>query len=305
MKLLGGLAATIADAFRHYVLPFLRALFGQLRWTPPVWLQRTAGSLRGWSRRAIDWLAARRTANPAGFWTTTLALIAFTIGGYAGWQWYEHLPQPHYLYASISRPRPTRLEPNALPDPVEIRFSGSAARLDAIGKTVTAGITVTPALAGEWKWVSDSELLFTPKNDWPIGQRYTIKFDRKLFPSHILLKKYSYSLLSPDFEAAIVDAQFYEDPTDPKIKKVVATVRFTHPVDKEDLEKRITLRMRVEPVKSFDSSEAKSFGFKVTYDAVGGKAFIHSEPFAIPPNEGEMQLLIASGARSSRGGPGT
>src|ERR1700680_1237291 len=100
MKFLGGLAASIADAFRNYVLPFLRALFGQFRWTPPVWLQRTAASLRSWNRRAIDWLAAHRAANPVGFWITTLALIAFVIGGYGGWRWYENLPEPHYLELS-------------------------------------------------------------------------------------------------------------------------------------------------------------------------------------------------------------
>jgi len=305
MQFLAGVAATIADAFQRFIVPLLRAIFGQIRWTPPAWLLRAAGTLRSWSSRAIDWLAARRAANPKGFWTAAFALLAFIVGGYAGWQWYEHLPEPYYVQVSVSRPAPTPLEPNAQPDPVDIQFSGSAARLGAIGKNVTSGITVTPALEGVWRWASDSELVFTPSNDWPIGQDYAVNFDRKLFPSHILLRDYSYSFRSPDFGASIEDEEFYEDPTDPKIKQVVATVRFTHPVDKADFEKRISFRMRVEPVKSFDSSEAKSFGFKVTYNAAGGKAFIHSEPFGIPNDEGEMLLSIAKGVRSSRGGPET
>ena len=65
------------------------------------------------------------------------------------------------------------------------------------------------------------------------------------------------------------------------------------------------MRMRVEPVKNFDSSDAKSFGFKVTYDAFAGKAFIHSDSFGIPNDEGEMLISIAAGVRSSKGGPGT
>ena len=381
MKFLRGLSATIADAFRRYLLPLLNAIFGQFRWTPPVWLERTAGQVRRWSGRAVDWLNARRTANPLRFWLATFALLAFVVAGYAGWQWYKHLPEPHYLDVTVSQPRPTRFEPNesgvsnpptpnvqnplapkgliakggtffvpgtsyhrqqpdfgsppsdirsrvsgegeptgatyqltqesqgtpalALPDPVIVHFSGSAARLDAIGKPVTSGITVTPPVVGSWKWLGDADLQFTPKNDWPIGRHYTIKFDRKLFPRHILLRTYRYPLNSPSFEATIESAQFYEDPIDPKLKQVVATVRFTHPIDKTDFEKRITMRMRVEPVKSFDSREAKTCGFKVTYDAVGGKAFIHSDTFAIPPDEGEMLLSIAAGVRSSRGGPGT
>src|SRR5260370_29546961 len=309
MKTLAGVAA-IADAFRRFllrfILPLLRSTVGQIQWTPPPWLRRAAGSLRDWSRAAVNWLDARREANPARFWIATFAILTFMVGGYAGWRWYENLPEPHYLQVSISRPAPTRLEPpNALPDPLYVQFSGSAAKLGAIGKNVTRGITVTPPLDGVWRWISDSQLVFTPKDDWRIGQDYAVKFDRKLFPSHILLRDYSYAFRSPDFAASIEDAEFYEDPTDPKIKQIVATVRFTHPVDKADFEKRIAFRMRVEPVKRFDSSEATSFGFKVTYDAVGGKAFIHSEPFGIPNNEGEMLLSIAKGVRSSKGGPPT
>src|SRR3984957_7526768 len=305
MKFLAGLAATIAGAFQRFLAPVLRAIFGQIKWTPPDWLPRAAARLRLWGTRAIDWLAARRAANPKGFWLTTAASVAVLIGGYAGGQWYEHLPEPYYLQVSVSRPGPTPLEPNAIPDTVNVQFSGSAAKLGAIGKNVTSGIDVTPPLEGVWRWVSDSQLVFIPRNDWPIGQDYTITFDRKLFPSHILLKDYSYSLRSPDFGATIEDEEFYEDPTDPKIKQVVATVRFTHPVDKADFEKRISFRMRVEPVKNFDSSDAKSFGFKVTYNATAGKAFIHSDPFGIPNDEGEMLLSIAKGVRSVLGGPGT
>jgi uncharacterized protein YfaS (alpha-2-macroglobulin family) len=305
MKFLAGLAATIADAFQRFLATVLRAIFGQIRWTPPAWLPRAGARVRAWCGRVIDWLAARRAANPVRFWLEASAILLFITGSYAGWQWYEHLPEPYYLQVSVSRPNPTPLEPNAIPDPVTVQFSGSAAKLGAIGKNVTSGITVTPPVPGVWRWAGDSQLVFTPTNDWPIGQDYTIKLDRKLLPSHVLLKDYSYSFRSPDFGDSIQDEEFYEDPTNPKIKQVVATVRFTHPVDKADFEKRIGFRMRVEPVKNFDSSEAKLFGFKVTYDAVGGKAFIHSDPFGIPNDDGQMLLTIAKGVRSSRGGPGT
>jgi alpha-2-macroglobulin len=192
-----------------------------------------------------------------------------------------------------------------LPYPLRIQFSGSAARLDAVGKKVTSGITISPRLDGSWAWENDSLLVFTPARDWEVGRYYTILFDKKLFPSHVLMRRYKYPFRTPAFQASIDSTQFYEDPTDPKIKKVAATVRFTHPVDKSDFEKRIAFRMRVEPVKSFDSDQAKSFGFTVTYNQKGWKAFIQSDSFAIPNNEGEMLLTIAKGARSSRGGPGT
>ena len=136
-EILAGLAATIAGAFQRFLAPVLRAIFGQIKWTPPDWLPRAAARLRVWGTRGIDWLNARRAANPKGFWLTTAAILAVIIGGYAGWQWDEHLPEPYYLQVSVSRPGPTPLEPNAIPDTVDVQFSGSAARLGAIGKNVT------------------------------------------------------------------------------------------------------------------------------------------------------------------------
>jgi hypothetical protein len=61
---------------------------------------------------------------------------------------------------------------------------------------------------------------------------------------------------------------------DPRDKRVVATVTFTHSVDKADLERHIALRMRVEPVKTFDSKDARPFGLSVQYDKTGSVAYI-------------------------------
>ena len=115
MKFLAGLAATIADAFQRFLAPILRAIFGQIRWTPPEWLPRATARLRRWTGQAIDWLNARRAASPVRFWLTTSGILAVIVGGYAGWYWYEHLPEPYYLQVSVSRPNPTPLEPNAIP----------------------------------------------------------------------------------------------------------------------------------------------------------------------------------------------
>src|SRR5260221_10260598 len=112
MKLLRGLAASIADAFRRFLLPLLRSIFGQVRWTPPDWLPRLGMSLSSWGRQAGNWLNAWRIASPLRFWLATSSLLAVIVTGYAGWQWYPHLPEPHYLEGTVSRPRPTRFEPD-------------------------------------------------------------------------------------------------------------------------------------------------------------------------------------------------
>jgi len=223
----------------------------------------------------------------------------------AAWNWYRHLPQPQTLTITATLPKPTRLEKDAVPDHLVLQFSGSAATLAQVGKEVKSGITTAPPLEGKWQWQSDTTLDLTPKGDWEVGKKYRITFDRRLFPSHVRLASYTFDFQSPVFAASIEEAQFYDDPTDPKIKKVVATVKFTHPVDKADFEKRVGFRMRVEPVKRFDDANAKPLGFKVSYDELAGRAFVHSDPFAIPSDEGEMLFTVAKGARSARGGPAT
>src|SRR5260221_14710487 len=112
MKFLAGLAATIADAFQRFLAPVLRAIFGQIRWTPPAWLPLAGARGRARCGRAIDWLAARRADNPVRFWLEASAILLFITGSYAVWQWYGHLPEPYYLQVSVSRPNPTPLEPN-------------------------------------------------------------------------------------------------------------------------------------------------------------------------------------------------
>ena len=303
-KILGALVGALQWFVLRFIRPLIVALFGEMSWSPPRWLRFLADRVRSGNQRLRETLAEARDRNPRRFWILVATAVLCLAGSVGGWNWYRHRPKPHKLSITATWPQPTRLEKDATPDPLVIRFSGSAASLAQVGKEVKSGITATPPLEGKWDWRSDSSLVFTPKTDWEVGRKYTIRFDRRLFASHVMLSRYTVEFQSPAFASSIVAAQFYDDPTNPKIKQVVATVRFTHPVDKTDFEKRIALRMRIEPVKNFDSRDVKAFGFKVSYDEFGGKAFIHSEPFAIPNDEGEMLLTIDKGARSSRGGPG-
>ena len=304
-KILGALAGVLHWFTQRFIHPLIVALVGEVNWTPPRWLRFLADLLRSGNERLSKTLTEARARNPRRFWALVAATVFCLVGSVGGWNWYRHRPKPHQLSVTGTWPQPTRLEKDARPDPLVIHFSGSAASLAQVGKEVKSGIIVTPPLEGKWEWRSDSSLVFTPNGDWEVGRRYTIHFDRRLFASHVLLATYAYEFQSPTFASSITEAQFYDDPTNPRIKKVVATVRFTHPVDKTDFEKRIALRMRIEPVKSFDSPDAKPFGFKVSYDEFGGKAFIHSDSFPIPSDEGEMLLTIDKGTHSSRGGPGT
>ncbi|WP_433686001.1 hypothetical protein [Klebsiella pneumoniae] len=72
-----------------------------------------------------------------------------------------------------------------------VTFSRSAAPVTLIGKPVTAGITLTPAMEGEWQWRNDRKLVFTAKKTFPMGKTYTVDMDAKtlLAPQVALTEK--------------------------------------------------------------------------------------------------------------------
>ncbi len=276
----------------------LRAVVGELRWTPPAWpAKAVAPALRVYRR------------SPRASAGALAALVVLLGAGYGAWLWWKSRPQPSYLAVEVVEPAPTplptELDPAPKPYPLVVRYSGAAAPLDRVGKEVSEAFRVEPAVAGAWRWSNDRELVFTPASDWEVGEEYRVRFERSFFARQALLERYELTFRSPRFAARLEAPVFYEDPTDPRNKRVTATLRFTHPVDRGSLEKRIALRLRVDPVKDFRDASVQSFAFKVAYDEVGGTAYVTSDVIALPEREGEMRVEIDDGVVAARGGPGT
>jgi len=283
----------------------LSKVFGTLSWKPPSWL----GFFKGFRANLKELfsrlfgnirLLAPKTKKVVKWGAISLGTLIIVLGllmWYAAWH-------AGALTVTGTAPGLTKIEDVLKPDPVDITFSGSAARLDLIGKVVTTGITLSPSIEGEWQWVADDHLMFTPQVDWAVGQEYTVKMDRSLFPKHVRLATYSYSFQTPPFEATIENAEFYQDPEDPKIKKVLVTVRFTHPVDTKSFEKRVQLR-RSDQKKGLMGIGAESYPFTVSYDTYHGEAYIHSKPMEVPEKDMSMTVTVDAGVRAERGGPET
>jgi alpha-2-macroglobulin len=276
----------------------LRRVFGEVRWTPPVWPARVAAPALSAYRRS-----------PRATLGALAAVVVLLGAGYGAWLWWKSRPQPAYLAVAIQQPAPTPLptdaNPTPSPYPLIVRYSGAAAPLESVGKEVSDGIRVDPAVAGTWRWSNDRELVFTPAADWEVGREYQVSFERRFFARQALLERYQLTFGSPRFAARLEAPAFYEDPTDPRNKRVTATLRFTHPVDRASLEKRIALRLRVDPAKDFRDASVQSFGFKVAYDEVGGTAYVTSDVVTLPEREGEMRVEVDDGVAATRGGPGT
>jgi alpha-2-macroglobulin len=276
----------------------LRAAVGEVSWSPPPWL-RTVG-------RPVRATGDYRRRQPRRFWSAVVAIVLVVAGGYGLQRWIASRPKPDYLSISVANPSPTALEPDAPPNPLRISFSGSAAPLDRIGKTVAEGFTVTPPLIdGTWTWESSSALVFAPAEEWPVGQGYRLDMGPGFLAPQALVHSRRVDFRSPPITATVGGYELWESPTDPKDKRAVVTVELSHPVDKATLEKRLALRMIVDPETRFDGPGAKTLGFKVTYDDKAAKAFVQSEPIAIPPRPGAVQVTLAKGVQAARGGAGT
>ena len=230
--------------------------------------------------------------------------MIIAVASFSGYYWYINRPQPVKLSVNGSTIEATALKKDAKPDVYKVSFGGSAAKLADVGRKVTTGITITPKLEGEWAWVSDDTLAFTVAGDWPIGREYKIQFDRELFPSHIHLEQYDLDLSTPKFKVNVYSTSFYQDPKKADDKKVVAEVRFTHPVDPKSFEESAKFVFQVGGGKGRIVKE-EEVGYKVTYDEFFGKAFLHTDNLPIPNYESNVQFEIEKSVRSKRPGEGS
>ena len=193
----------------------------------------------------------------------------------------------------------TDLEEGKKPDPVHIYFDGSAAPLEQVDKVVKANISISPTIPGEWRWVSDRLLTFTPGEDWAVGETYDVNFKKQLFPKHVRLKEYSYRFETPKFNGTVEEARFYLHPKNPNIKKIVSTIKFTHPVDTAEFEKHIKVE------ESGLVFIRKAIPFSVSYNKHKTEAYLHIHIAEIPKKDTSAWIKIEKGFGSSRGGKPT
>lgn len=278
----------------------LRYVFGSISWQAPAWLKYVGSTCNSAGTWVIAWVRNNRRLA----WRASIVFIVFAGMVTGGVAWYRHLPQPVEVEFRGKIPSLTKIEEKLNPDPLLVIFSSSVAALDKVGKSVSSGIEMYPNLEGTWKWDDDKQLSFTPKADWPVGEVFTVTLHKKGFiAEHVRLKEYEFKFKTEPFAASISNAEFYQDPVDPNLKKVVATVTFSHPVDVADFEKRVMLRLK-DQKEGILGLGGERFKSRVTYDKLKGNAYIHSDPIAIPLKDTSMTIVVDAGARAAQGGPG-
>ncbi|WP_447752959.1 alpha-2-macroglobulin [Pseudomonas nicosulfuronedens] len=280
-------------------LRLLRWLFRHLlgvSWQAPAWLNGLSRLLQPWGRSL-----AARPGRCAGVLGVLLALIG---AGVYGWHWYSHLPQPHKVAYKVQAPPLTsyRKEGPQI-NPLRVVFAESVAPLELIGNPVETGVSLSPKVAGAWHWASDRTLQFTPANDWPVGQQYEVTLDRKdLLASGVLLEQYQREFSTAAFTARISRQELYQDPSDSRLKKMVVTATFSHPVDEASLRERVAINLG----KGLSYREAQAgIEAQVSFDESHLSAYIHSAALTTPLEASQIDLTLAAGVRAKAGGKGS
>jgi uncharacterized protein YfaS (alpha-2-macroglobulin family) len=268
-----------------------RSVFGT--WSAPPWLVWSGGRVAAGGRQMA--------AHPRITAGVVALLVALAASGWYGYKWWQARPKPLETKFTTEAIAPTDIENEQQPNPLTVIFAHSAAPLAMSGKDVSTGITVLPPLEGTWTWVDDKTLRFQPKQDWPVGIEHEVKFDKTLVASHVTLAGYDFKFTTPKFNAQITRGEFYQDPTNPAAKKAVFDMKFSHPVNGAELEKRLQLQLagQADGVWGLGRETTK---FTVSYDKLKLNAYVHSETLATPQEDSSITLKVEKGLVSARAG---
>lgn len=286
--------SAVFSFFKSILVWILKQVFGSLSWQAPSWSLWSAAKLK----QVANWIFATRKRA----YTIIISTLLIVGGSYYGWHWYQQLPKPVLTAYQVKAPSVTLYDENGKPVvyPFEIAFAESVAPVALIGKPVTEGIKLSPKIAGEWSWADEKTLVFRPKADWPVDAKFDVSMDKKkLLAEQVKLDDYDAEFRTAPFSAEFQQAEFYQDPIDPNLKKLVSTVHFSHPVDADDFKSHISIKLG----GGLDFlGLGESPKFTVSYDKLKLNAYIHSAPLSIPKEDTELTIKLDKGVRSTRGG---
>ncbi len=261
----------------------LRDLFGEFSWTPPGWLQRIGTRRVGWG-----------------------LLVSLGVTGLvaAGYLYYQSLPKPLRVAITVRppgltaiagdtlRPAQVRLDFGYLPNPdLPSPPALSAARLDLVGEALDTGVELHPTLPGQWRFETENRLVFEPAQDWPANRSYRVRLARELFAPGVKLVDTETEFTTPAFTASVTAAKFYQHPEKPAERRIVASLRFSHPVSRADLMERLHLSILT---GRGEVGAKRPLTYEVRYGPHDRTAHVHSE--IIPIGEQENFVTVATAA---------
>ncbi len=178
-------------------------------------------------------------------------------------------------------------------NPDNMKKTYPIAPLNMVEKEITSGLQISPSIAGKWIWSDEKSIKFTPKQDWPANQVFTVYIEQSIFDKKALkLKESKKEFTTPEFRANIQQIKLLQDITQTKDHNIFATMTFTHPVDKKSLS---------ENLKLYDKASLKEIPFTLKYEENLKTAYLRSDLIDIQNKERYITLALNKGVKTILG----
>ncbi|MGB4100762.1 MAG: alpha-2-macroglobulin [Alphaproteobacteria bacterium] len=180
-------------------------------------------------------------------------------------------------------------------------------KLHLAGKRQLAGVTLTPDMAGTWRWQDDYTLTFRPQKPWPAGQEFQAQFGAELFPGHVQLLSNTYNFTTDALTPQIPSMTFFQDPNDVTKRGVATTLRFNTPVAAEALRQHVTFTLEeltegAAPNQRKIIAAAENLPFEFKLDAERLEAQVTTPMHVLPDRDRFVRVRILPGLEAVAGG---
>lgn len=284
----------------------MKKYLGQFQYTAPAWLQAVLTFLANTAfGKKVQQFLQTRHANPKLFYKKVLGGAAGAVlvvgASVFTYNWWQSRPRPELVTFKIEKPYLTNQETGEAGELV-VGFSKSVARLEDLNTIIKDKIQMQPAIDGTWSWRTDSSLVFTPnkkaKADWKVGTKYEVEFKRSLFADHIKLEKYSDDWTSRALVASLISSEFFIDQKDPRVKKVLVTLDFSHPVRLEDLKDK--LDVAIGPESGIGTSS--HIKYSINFNKYSTTAYISTDSLTINDRPQTVTVRLDKGLKPKQEG---
>jgi hypothetical protein len=172
-------------------------------------------------------------------------------------------------------------EPALKPEPIYVYFNNPAANINKLQRDISQDISMFPPAKGQWTWLSDTCLSFSPEVSLIPDTEYEINLSEEIFSPNNRVKNKEFSFKSPAFQGRKINEEFYENPQNNE-KSITASFQFNYPLDPQNIKDKI----------SISTVSGSSYGFTYKLDKENTVLHIVSEPVKIKAQEDFATIVV-------------
>ena len=258
---------------------------GNISWTPPVWIVRIGGGV------------SRTHGGPAPHRRCGLAVFVYVAA----------LPEPLRVastsHPGLSRIRLMRGDPGLSGVSIPLhrvcrrrgRLRRCPPRASTRGRRVTRGRNCNRRTPGPGASPPRTGLVFEAVEDWRQGRGIRVLLSTSSICARGRTRGQHRGFETPAFVASVTSALFYQHPEIVAERRITASISFSHPVSRPDLEERLTLSIRE---GSEDAAhQSRPLPFRVEYGPHDRTAHVLSDVVRIPEREQFATVAVAAGLK--------